>query len=205
MTRQQQLLAGTAALCVAILAAGWFLLAQPRRAEVEKIHGQTTAQQATNSSLQAQVNNLLAIQRQLPAEQAKVNDLSNKIPTDPALVSLIRQLSQAATQSNVSLSGIVPTRPAPITGAAGLSGLQLSLTVTGDYTTLEQFEIALENLKRSFLVTQITYAENATTGSGSNGSSSGSSGSGGIKATVVGRALTGTAGSGATAAGTTTS
>lgn len=204
MNRRQQLLAGTAALCLAVLAAGWFLLAQPRRAEVASIRSQVTAQQATNRSLQAQVADLVAIQRQLPAEQAKVSDLTTKIPTDPALVSLIRQLSQAASQSDVSLSGIVPTRPAPITGAAGLSGLQLSLTVNGDYTTLEQFEIALENLKRSFLVTQITYAENAV-GSGSTGSSSGSSSSGGIKATILGRALTGTAGSGATAAGTSTS
>ena len=120
--------------------------------------------------------------------------MSAKVPADPALVSLIHQLSQAASQSNVTLNGIAPTRPAPIQGAAGLSGLQLSLTVKGDYVTLEQFEVALEGLKRSFLVTQITYA----------GDDGDTSSSGGITATIVGRALTGTAGAGATAAGSTT-
>jgi Tfp pilus assembly protein PilO len=193
MTKQHQLIAGTVAICMAILAAGWFLLAQPRRQEVAQIKDQVTSQESTNSSLRSQVSQLQAIQAQLPAEQAKANALSAKVPADPALVSLIHQLSQAASQSNVTLNGIAPTRPAPIQGAAGLSGLQLSLTVKGDYVTLEQFEVALEGLKRSFLVTQITYAGDDDTSS-----------SGGITATIVGRALTGTAGAGATAAGSTT-
>jgi Tfp pilus assembly protein PilO len=197
MTTRHQLLAGTAALCLAVLAAGWFLLASPRRAEVAQLKDQTIAQQATNSSLQSQVTNLLAIQRQLPAQQAKANALSAKVPADPALVPLIHQLSKAATDSSVMIAGITPTRPQPVTGAAGLSGLQLSLTVNGDYASLEGFELALEGLQRSFLVTQITMAE-------SRGAVTSSTATGGISATIIGRVLTGTPGAGATPAGTST-
>ena len=206
MSKRHQLLAGTMVLCLVVLAVGWFMFASPRRHEVADLKTQAASQQSTNSSLQAQVASLLAIQRQLPAQQAKANALSSKIPADPALVSLIRQLSKVAADSDVSISALTPTRPAPITGAAGLSGLQLSLTVNGDYATLEQFEVALESLNRSFLVTQITLAEGTGSSTGaSTGASTATPSTGGITATVIGRALTGTAGAGAAVPGTTTS
>ena len=209
MTRRQQLLAGTVALCLVIVAAGYFLLAQPRRDEVKQIKDGVVAQSSTNASMRAQVSSLQAIQAQLPAQRRQVDQLSSKVPTDPALVTLIRQLSQAATASNVTLSGIVPTRPAPIEGAAGLSGLQLSLTVNGDYVSLEQFQIALERLQRSFLVSQVTFAENngSSTGTGATtpAGAAATTDAAGITATIIGRVLTGTAGAGASPAGTTTS
>lgn len=193
MTRRQQLLAGTVALCLVIMAAGYFLLAQPRKTEVKDLRDQSAAQKSTNTSTRAQVASLQAIQAQLPAQRRRVDALTAKVPADPALTPLIRQLSEAATASNVTLAGITPTRPAAIDGAAGLSGLQLSLNVTGDYVSLEQFQIKLEGLQRSFLVSQITFAENAAAA----GTAS-SSASGGISATIVGRVLTGTAGVGGT-------
>ncbi len=201
MSRRTQLLAGTLALCLALLAGGWFLLAQPRKQEVADLRTQVESQRSTNASLQTQVASLQDIQRRLPAEQAKVADLTSRVPSDPQIVALIRQLSQAATDSNVTLAGLTPTRPSALAGAPGLSGVQLSLTVNGSYPSLEQFQLALEGLQRSFLVTQVTLAEGGASSAGAGAVAS----SGGITATIVGRVLTGTAGAGATKPGTTTS
>ena len=80
MSRRTQLLAGTLALCLALLAGGWFLLAQPRKQEVADLRTQVESQRSTNASLQTQVASLQDIQRRLPAEQAKVADLTSRVP-----------------------------------------------------------------------------------------------------------------------------
>jgi Tfp pilus assembly protein PilO len=196
MSRRHQLIIGCAVLCVAILAASWFLVASPRRADVAELKAQAETQQDANRQLQVKVTMLQGVAAKLPAQQARAQQLSSKIPADPALVPLIRQLSTAASTANVQLTGISPSKPAALAVAPGVNGIPVSLTVKGDYASIQVFELELEKLERAFLVTGLSL-NGASGGSGASGAS-GASGSAdaaapvnAIDATITGQVLSG--------------
>ena len=139
MSRRHQLMAGCAALCLAILAASWFLVASPRKAHVVELKNQAQAEQGANQQLQIKVSMLQDVAAKLPAQQAKAQQLASRIPTDPALDPRVRQLSDAAGASGVQLTGISPQKPAALPVAPGVNGIPLSLTVKGAYTAIEEF------------------------------------------------------------------
>lgn len=202
MTRRQQLIAGCAALCLAILAASWFLIAKPRSKAVADLKAQAAQQESTNSSTRTQVAVLQDVARRLPDAQRQAAALSDRVPTQPELVSLIRQLADAAKHSGIDLTGITPTKPTALPVAPGLSSIGLTLAVKGDYASLEEFQTQLEDLQRSFLVTGLTVAGGA---GGTSTAGAPAAGAGGtapdkrLTETVTGQVLTGnpsTAGSG---------
>ena len=187
MSRRQQLIIGCAVLCVAILAASWFLVASPRRANVAEVKAQAQTQEDANRQLQVKVTMLQGVAAKLPAQQARAQQLSSKIPADPALVSLIRQLSTAASTANVQLTGISPQKPAALPVAPGVNGIPVSLTVKGDYASIQVFELELEKLERAFLVTGLSL----NGASGSSGSSAAAAPVNAIDATITGQVLSG--------------
>jgi Tfp pilus assembly protein PilO len=102
--------------------------------------------------------------------------IGEKIPGNPALPSLIRDLSAAGRKVGVTIDSMAPSAPVTVTApastgvvgaapAAPKSGataaaaptsvlyqVPLALKVTGSYFELEQFLNKLEGLKRSMLV-----------------------------------------------------
>lgn len=187
MSRRHQLLAGCAVLCVILLAATWFLAAKPRKAHVADLKTQTETQLAANRQLQVKITMLRDVERRLPAQQQRAQQLSAKIPADPALAPLLRQLSVAADKAGVKLTGITPSKPAALPVAAGLLGIPVTLTATGAYASLEEYELQLEGLQRAFLVTGFSV-------SGATGATSASSSSTATELTlsITGQVLTGT-------------
>lgn len=185
MTRSRQYILLGALASIAVLVAGWFLLVSPAHKKVEDISAQADSQRSTNSGLQAQVSALQAIARDLPRQEAATKALAAKVPTSAELPDLLRTLRATADKSGVTLSGIAPTAPAPLTTAPGVEGVDVTLSVAGDYVALESFEVALENLPRAFLVTGFTIQ--SATDSGSSASSGTATGS--TTATINGRVL----------------
>ncbi len=190
MSRRQQLMAGCAALCLVILAASWFLVAKPRRQAIADIKAQAAQQETTNASTRTQVAVLQDVGRRLPDAQRKAATLSSRVPAQPELVALIRQLADAAKHSGVELTGITPTKPTALAVAPGLSSIGLTLTVKGDYASLEEYETQVEDLQRSFLVTGLTVAGGA---SGASGGSAGAAVDKRLIETITGQVLTGSA------------
>jgi len=191
MSRRQQLMAGCAALCLVILAASWFLVAKPRRQAIADIKAQAAQQETTNASTRTQVAVLQDVARRLPDAQRKAATLSSRVPAQPELVALIRQLADAAKHSGVELTGITPTKPTALAVAPGLSSIGLTLTVKGDYASLEEYETQVEDLQRSFLVTGLTVA--GGTSGASSGGSSGAAVDKRLTETITGQVLTGSA------------
>ena len=190
MSRRQQLMAGCAALCLVILAASWFLVAKPRRQVIADIKAQAAQQETTNASTRTQVAVLQDVARRLPDAQRKAATLNSRVPAQPELVALIRQLADAAKHSGVELTGITPTKPTALAVAPGLSSIGLTLTVKGDYASLEEYETQVEDLQRSFLVTGLTVAGGA---SGASGGSAGAAVDKRLIETITGQVLTGSA------------
>jgi Tfp pilus assembly protein PilO len=189
MNKTRQWATLTAVACLAILAAGWFLVVKPQRSHAAQLRTQTQSVQSANSQLTSQVDQLRQQQKDLPAQQKVLSQIATKIPDNPALPTLIRQLSAAADGAGVNLVSMAPSAPtvvgsagAPAARAGGaavagspLASIGLTLQVQGSYFNIEQFFSSVESLSRAMLVTNFTLSPGAgaTTSSGGAATTSG--------------------------------
>lgn len=193
MTRARQWSVLTAVACLAVMAAGWFVLVKPQRGHAANLRTQAAQVDQTNQTLQAQIAHLRAQAKDLPAQQRKLAEIATKVPDSPALPTLIRQLSAAADSAGVNLVSLAPGQPALVQAAAVvrpgapaapaapaasaatasapgalLAAIPLQIQVQGSYFNLEQFFSAVEGLPRAMLVSQFNAAPLAE-GSGAPG------------------------------------
>jgi Tfp pilus assembly protein PilO len=173
-------------LVAAIFAVSWFLLISPKRGEAADLRDKTVTRQEANARLQQQLQVLQAQQQDLPKQRAILAKLRTQIPDNPALPSLVRDLTAAGRKVGVSLDTLAPALPTAVVAAAPevpvttdtstgatnsgaaagaaapaaptstLFQVPLTLNVTGSYFELEQFLNKLEGLKRSLLVSGFT-------------------------------------------------
>jgi Tfp pilus assembly protein PilO len=188
LNSRKHLYAMAVGLCLAVLVGGWFLLISPKRAQVADLRAKVDAQESTNSSLRSQIAALQALQAKLPQQQAALAQMQSKVPNKSDLPGLLRMLNKAASDSGVLLVGIVPSAAAPVTGANGVSGIDVTLKASGDYVSLEQYQLALEGLSRAFLVNGMSISESTTTAAAP-GAATASSGGTSLTATINGRVL----------------
>ena len=168
MSKSRQWAMLTAVVCLAVLAAGWALVIKPQRSHASELRTQTQTAQGDANKLRTQVAQLQAQQRDLPAQQKLLSQIATKIPDNPALPALIRQLSAVADGAGVNLVSLAPGQPtmaaatgAPVTttaataaaAAAPLATIPLTVQVQGSYYNVEQFFAGVESLDRAMLVT----------------------------------------------------
>ena len=175
MSKSRQWATLTAVVCLAVLAAGWFLVVKPQRSHAADLRTQKTSVESTNEKLRSDVAQLRAQQKDLPAQQKLLSQIATKIPDNPALPALIRQLSAAADGAGVNLLSLAPGQPALTASAASstsssstsaatsaaaapLASIPLTVQVQGSYFNLEQFFSAVESLNRAMLVSGFTLA-----------------------------------------------
>src|SRR5215218_385373 len=115
VTRKWSLLA--VVLILAVLAAGWFLLVAPKRTEAAELQDQAASQNAANARLLTELDMLKQQQTELPQKQAELAVMRKQIPDNPALPTLIRDLTQAGRKVGVSIDNMSPAVPAPVAAA----------------------------------------------------------------------------------------
>jgi len=170
---------------VAIVAAGWFLVVSKERHKAAELRTQASTQQASNASLQSEVNQLLQQKNGLPAQQRKLAGFAQGIPSNPAMPTLIRQLSAAANSAGVDLVSLAPASPTLVQAAAvpgvaqtsatasaaaaapQLAQIPVQIVVQGSYYNIELFFNAVEKMDRKVLVPGYTLsaAQGTVTGS----------------------------------------
>ncbi|HEY0871143.1 MAG TPA: hypothetical protein VGD55_12145 [Acidothermaceae bacterium] len=188
MSRIQQWIAGTVVAVLVIVAAGWFLAISPQKHKVSKLDSSATQQEQANSGLRTKLATLKVAAAAVPSEQAEVNAITQKIPSDPAMPSYVRALTVIAQKYSVELVSIAPGTPAAVTIAVkaaapaaaaaatpsaapaaaatpavavapvSLQAISVSLTVQGGYWQIQQFTDALEKLARTTVVSAISLA-----------------------------------------------
>lgn len=168
MDKQKQWVVLAVVGCLAVLAAGWFLLVSPKHAEAADLREQTVGQQQANAAARTKLAVLKAQAKDLPAEQAKIAAVAAKIPDNPALPALIRALDGASAESGVELLSIAPGTAAPVGPAVagavpgvlapGLNSIPVSLQVAGGFFEVQQFVSGLEALPRALRVTNLVLA-----------------------------------------------
>jgi len=185
MTRARQWSVLTAVACLAVMAAGWFILVKPQRTHASSLRDQASQVDQSNQALQAQIAHLRAQAKDLPAQQRTLAKIATQVPDSPALPTLIRQLSAAADSAGVNLVSLSPGQPAlvasPVAAAATtgtspaapaattatspaaapgamLASIPLQVQIQGSYFNLESFFQAIETLPRAMQVTQFSAA-----------------------------------------------
>jgi len=193
----------TAVAVVASLALGWFLLISPKRGQAAELRSQAEQQAAANSQLQTRVAQLKAQSKDLPRQQARLEDIQARMPASPDLPALTRSLVDAAAQSGVVVMTLTPQAPAFVetkpaaaiapkadakAAAAGpqlkVAQIPLSVVVEGDYYEVEQFLGKLEKFKRSMLVTGLDLAAPSAAATSAEGARASQ---GAVTATIAGR------------------
>ena len=160
---------------LAVLIGGWFLLIQPTRSSIAKTKSETATQEQSNQSAQLELQSMRSIAKNLPAEQAELAALQEKVPNEVELPSILRSMQALAKTSGVTLLTIAPTTPSPLSNAPGISVVNISMSVVGGYAEVEQFDSALEGLQRTFLVSGFSLTGSGTTTATTSGSSTSSS------------------------------
>src|SRR5690242_13116616 len=127
-TRQWSLL--TAVAVVVVLAAGWFLLVSKQNHKAAELKTQASQVQSENSGLASQVAQLKAQSKDLPAQQARLNKIAQQVPDNPALPSLIRQLTTAANAAGVDLVSLAPATPSLVQAAPAAAAASTSTSTS---------------------------------------------------------------------------
>lgn len=136
-----------------VLIAGWFLLVSPAKTNAAEITDQTAQVQSNNLMTQQKIVQLQSQSKEVPALEAQVAAVRNKIPTNPALATLVRSLSSQAKNSGVVLVSVTPSSPAQ--GEGALSTIPVEVKVTGEFANVQMFLNNLERMQRAFLVQNV--------------------------------------------------
>ncbi len=159
-----------------VLIAGWLLLVGPERTEAAELRAMAQQQTQVNERTVMQLAVLRAQAQRLPDQKARLEKVAAKIPTEPALPTLLRVLADAASRSGVEFVSLTPglaapAVPAPGPGEAGpatvpvagttgdsLHLLPVTINVVGNYYDIEQYLSSLERLPRALRVTALVVA-----------------------------------------------
>jgi hypothetical protein len=143
---------------VAVIAAAWLLVIQPKRNELANVKRQVTSEQGQLASAQSQVAAGQAARAQFPSNYASMVKLGEAVPTDDNVGSLIYQLQSAATTTGVDFRSLAlssqgggsggssqATLPPGVTvGSAGFPSEPFSFTFRGSFFHLADFFGRLE-------------------------------------------------------------
>jgi Type II secretion system (T2SS), protein M len=89
-----------------VLAGGWFLVIQPKRQQASKLSTQLTSVQSELSSVQAQVTGDEAAKSAFASNYTSLARLGEAVPANDNVPSLVYQLQNAASASNVDFRGL---------------------------------------------------------------------------------------------------
>src|SRR3954447_4596706 len=111
MNKMRQWSMLTAAAVVVVFVAGWFLAVSPQRHHAADLRSQAATQESANTGLRTQVAQLEQQKQGLPAQQRLLAKFATKIPDNPELPTLIRQLTAAAEQAGADPTSVAPATP----------------------------------------------------------------------------------------------
>lgn len=178
MTKTRVWSAGAALVGVLLVVGSWFLLISPQRSEAASLREQDTQAQAFNDQLKLKTQQLKAQFASLPARQAQLAEIKQQMPENPALPSLVRDLSKYADQAGITLVSVAPNSPAPLAasaqnGAATLTPattapiqqIQTTVVTSGSYAELTLYLQKLQaQMRRAVMVDSIALTKASTEG-----------------------------------------
>lgn len=117
MTRTGAFGVGTAAVCVLLLAAAWFLLVAPQRSSAGESRVAAEEARTRNAQLEQRIADLEAQYAQLPAREAELAAIREAIPATAALSGFLAELTAAAETSGTVLESVTTAQPTSLADA----------------------------------------------------------------------------------------
>ena len=168
-TRRLPILSAAAAIVLVVI---WYVaMWSPQQKSIQKYHKANAAATQKAGELQAQASQLELLVRQIPADNAKLAKLEASLPDNPQFDQALNLLHQAAVQTGVTVTNVIPSTPAGATpgGASGGSSqtggiptISLTMSVQGTGQQTQAFLSALAALPRTVVVDKITLGGGAS-------------------------------------------
>jgi Tfp pilus assembly protein PilO len=105
---------GGIAAAVLLLVGAWFALISPTMQKAAALEVETASQQAASEQLRSRISLLKKQSEELPAQEAILAEIQQRMPPTVALPTLIRNLTTVAKNANVVVASVTPGRPTPI-------------------------------------------------------------------------------------------
>lgn len=105
---------GGAGAAVLVLVVAWFLAISPTLQSAAALDEETAAQEAAAQQLRSRISLLKKQSEELPAQEAILADIQQRLPQTAALPTLIRNLTTVAKAADVTVASVTPGRPVPV-------------------------------------------------------------------------------------------
>jgi len=139
---------------VLLLLLWYFMLWNPRQAEIQAAQARTEAAEAQAATLEGEIQRLQEAQRDEPLKQARRGELQAAAPDDPALGQFILDVNSAANASGIDFMTISQTPPTP-SETGGLSTITLNFSIAGGYFQVLDFMNRLTDLPRLVVIDSV--------------------------------------------------
>jgi Tfp pilus assembly protein PilO len=161
--KQRTILAITGVGAVAVVAAWFLLLYQPKSKELAELRADVDAAKQKHATLASQLRQLEELKEDEPRIDADLARVKSYIPDTPDLGTFIREVNDVASQAAIDWVQVSPTEP--VTGQ-GVATTALTLQVSGEFFDVVEFLGRLQEIPRAVTFDQMQLAP-ATDGSGS--------------------------------------
>jgi Tfp pilus assembly protein PilO len=99
---------------VLVLVVAWLLVISPTMQDAAALDEETASQQAASAELESRISLLKKQSEELPAQEAVLAEIQQRMPPTAALPTLIRNLTTVAENANVVVASVTPGLPAPV-------------------------------------------------------------------------------------------
>jgi len=105
---------GGVAAALLLLVAAWFAIISPTLQSAAALEVETASQQAASQQLESRISLLKKQSEELPAQEAILAEIQQRMPPTVALPTLIRNLTTVAGNANVVVASVTPGQPVPV-------------------------------------------------------------------------------------------
>ncbi len=160
---------GATAAAAAVLIVIWYLAVfSPQKHQLANAHRSYTAAAQQVAQLDQQISQLEVVEKQLPADNARLKVLDAAVPHTEDLQDVLVQLHSAATSSGVELTTVSPsaavstsssaTGSAATATAGGTQQISMGLSISGSFAQVMAFMTDLMHLQRVVVVDTATFS-----------------------------------------------
>jgi Tfp pilus assembly protein PilO len=132
---------------------------RPRQSELSEVRAQVGTEEAKTQSLQSQLAQLEALQRQAPKLQADLADIRELVPEDDQVPNFIFQVQESANEAGVDFVEITPELPRTPPESAALAQVRITLGAEGGYFAVQDFIRRLYDLDRALRIDGLSMAQ----------------------------------------------
>ena len=160
-----------------VVALWWVFVYSPRGGELSDTRDEVTRAQEERTGLDSTLKRLQAIDDDGPATDARLQQLSEALPSTPDLAGFITGAHEIAEDAGIDWISVAPAEPTATPGAPPT--IRLSIQIEGGFFQVLDYMNRLEDLDRLVIVDSVNITTGATGGGGGDTSTTTAASTGG--------------------------